>query len=212
MLSKHPADAMSPEIVALEKRPRSNQTLTQGTYLQDVFIGLSRIQSTIGLSGIVVLSSGILVTLICTVWAIVAGVPHALAIMAGYCTLVGSVCLCAALLIIQNLSGKKNQTSTKPQPNYTAWSLVTKLRVSDASRLWCEIEPGCPASQECIAWAQAILDAIRRGELPVCERAGINRPRAEQERANPGWHTEIEREALKVWAQSHGHAPTFLRN
>jgi hypothetical protein len=145
-----------------------------------------------------------------TLWAIEEGVPHPKAIMAGYCTLVVSLCSFAAFLVVKNLSDKKIQTSVKRKPNYAAWTLVDTLRVSDASRLWCDIEPGCPASQESIAWAQAMLDAIKRGELPVFERAGINR-RIDQERANPTWHTEVRREALREWAKSHGHTPTFLR-
>ena len=163
------------------------------------------------MSGVVVSSIGIVVALFCTVWAIQAGVPPALAIMVGYCTLICSGCLCVALLVVQNRSDKDIQTSAKRQPNYAAWNLVATLRVSDAARLWCGIEPGCPASQESIAWAQAMIDAIKRGELPICERAGINEPRIDQERTNPGWHTEIAREALKVWAQLHGQTPAFLR-
>ena len=202
---------MTPETAASEKQLRSNQALAQDARLQYLFIGLGKIQSAIGLSGLVILSTGIVVALFCTVWAIEARVPYPVAIMAGYCTLVGSACLFAAFLVVQNLSDKKIQTNTKRQPNYAAWNLVSTLRVADASRLWCDIEPGCPATQESMAWAQALLDAIKRGELPVCERADINRRGIDQERANPGWHTQIAREALKVWAQARGHSPPFLR-
>jgi hypothetical protein len=203
---------MTPETAASDKQLRSNQASAHDARLQYLFIGLGKIQSAIGLSGLVILSTGIVVALFCTVWAIEARVPYPVAIMAGYCTLVGSVCLCAAFMVVQNLSDNKIHTNTtKRQPNYAAWDLVATFRVADASRLWCDIEPGCPATQESIAWAQALLDAIKRGELPVCERADINRRGIDQERANPGWHTQIAREALKVWAKSHGHSPPFLR-
>jgi hypothetical protein len=202
---------MTPKTAASEKQLRSKQALAQDARLQYLFIGLGKIQSAIGLSGLVILSTGIVVALFCTVWAIKAHVPYPVAIMAGYCTLVGSACLCAAFLVVQNLSDKKIQTNTMRQPNYAAWKVVSTLRVADASRLWCDIEPGCPATQESMAWAQALLDAIKRGELPVCERADINRRGIEQERANPGWHTQIALEALKVWAQAGGHSPRFLR-
>jgi hypothetical protein len=69
-----------------------------------LFIGLGKIQSAIGLSGLVILSTGLAVALFCTVWAIEARVPYPVAIMAGYCTLVGSACLCATFLVVQNLS------------------------------------------------------------------------------------------------------------
>jgi len=156
--------------------------------------------------------AGVVVSLFCSAWAIEAGAPAALAIMGGYCTFVTSACLCAMLLLIQNRTDKKTQVSATSAPNYAAWCLVDTLRVSDAARLWCGIEPGCAASQESMAWAQAMLDAIKRGELSIRERTGINRPKIEHERANPGWHTEIARSDLKAWAQTYGHAPQFLRN
>ena len=118
---------MTTETAASEKQLRSNQALAQDSRLQYLFIGLGKIQSTIGLSGLVILSTGIVVALLCTVWAIEARVPYPVAIMAGYCTLVGSACLCAAILVVQNLSDKKIQTNTKRQPNYAAWDLVATL-------------------------------------------------------------------------------------
>jgi hypothetical protein len=57
-----------------------------------------------------------------------------------------------------------------------------------------------------------MLDAIKRGELSVCKKAGVNRPTIDQERANPAWNTEVAREALKSWAQARGHNPKFLQN
>jgi hypothetical protein len=202
------ASAMIPE-TATKEQPRT-KALAQGRHIQYLLVGLGKIHSTIGLSGIAILSIGSVVALSCTIWAIEVGIPRPLAIMVGYCTFVSSACLSAALLVVQNRPDHKKITSATREPTYSAWSLVATLRVSDASRLWCGIEPGCPASQESIAWAQAILDAIKRGELPICERAGIDRIRINQEQANPGWHTQIAREALKAWAQSHGHTPTFL--
>ena len=84
------------------------------------------------------------------------------------------------------------------------------FRISDASRLWCEIEPGCAASQDSLAWSQAMLAAIKTGELPICKRAGESKEVHDRERINPNWATEIERAALKSWADSHGHLPRFL--
>jgi len=136
-------------------------------------------------------------------------VPLPLAIMAGYCTVLVSACFCA-LRVTHDRSYTKIPTSKNRQPNYAAWRLIATLRISDAARLWSGIEPGCPVSQETIAWAEAMLDAIKRGELPILERKGIGNRPVDQERANPGWHTEIAREALRTWAHLHGHAPLFL--
>src|SRR5262249_15326706 len=132
--------------------------------------------------------------------------------MAGFCCLVSSACLCVALLILQGRRETKISAGVRQEPKYDAWNLVATLRVSDASGLWCRIEPGSPAPQESIPRAQAELDAIKRGELAICESKGSNGRRIEQERVNPGWHTEVAREALKAWAQSHGQRPPFLQH
>ena len=157
------------------------------------------------------MSTGVALAVFGTVWAIQEGVPQPLAIMVGYCALVGSVCLCTAQLVIQNRATKASPSGTKRAPNYAAWKLVSRLSISDASRLWCDMEPGCPTSQESIAWGQAMLDAVKRGELPLSARAGLSQAAGNQEQSNPNWHTEIAREALKSWAQAHGHSPRFLQ-
>ena len=173
---------------------------------------LAELRRQIGLAGVTVLGVGVIIALVCAVWAIEEGVPAPLAVMAGYCTCAISACLCALLRPAQSASDKPIPASTTRLPNYEAWRLVASLRVSDAARLWSGVEPGCPVSQEAIAWAQAMLDAIKRGELPVRERQDVIGRTVDQERANPGWHTEITREGLKTWAQSHGHRPPFLLN
>jgi hypothetical protein len=105
-----------------------------------------------------------------------------------------------------------HQTSTRQKPTTDLCSMASSCHTEGfgrAARLWSNIEPGCPASQESIAWAQAMLDAFKRGDLPVHARKEASRS-IDQERENPGWHTEIPREALRTWAHSHGHAPSFL--
>lgn len=174
----------------------------------------ARIVSTVGWSGIAVVSIGTTLAIGCTAWAIEVGVPEPLAIMVGYCALVGSACLCTALQVVRGAAAKSSPTAVKPrrrQPNYAAWNLVSKLSVSDASRLWCDIEPGCPASQESIAWGHAMLDAVKSAELPISPQAGTSQATSQQEQRNPNWHTEIARDALKAWARAHGHSPRFLQ-
>ena len=162
--------------------------------------------------GIAIVLIGFCIAVGGTLWAIALDVPYPLAIMSGYCTFIASACLGAVLMVL-----RKAPTQTEPvsairgQPNYAAWKLVSKYSVSDASRLWCDIEPGCPASQESIAWAHAILDAIKRGELSIIPRTGLSEAISGSEQANPTWHTEVARDALISWAQTHGHAPRFLQ-
>jgi hypothetical protein len=179
---------------------------------QDIIANLKKCGQAIGVSSLVVLAVGTVVGVSCTVWAVAEGVPWALAMMAGYCCLSGSACLSVILCRRKDPAREPEPTGDERKPNYAAWRLVCTLRVSDAARLWSGIEPGCPVSQEAIAWAQAILDAIKRGELPIHDRKDSVGRSVDQERANPGWHTEITREALRTWAQSHGHAPPFLLN
>jgi hypothetical protein len=88
---------------------------------------------------------------------------------------------------------------------------VNTLTVSDASRLWCDIEPGATATQETIAWGRALLDAIKRGELPILTKAGASEEAIKRESENPNYMTQVSRDALQAWARGHGYAPNFLR-
>src|SRR4051794_37213528 len=152
-------------------------------------IGQSKIGHSIGPFGISILLSGICVAVGGTLWAVELDVPYPLAIMAGYCTFIVSASLCAVLMLLRKTPAKVDQpvssatanptnaatpAAVRGKPNYAAWKLVSKFSVSDASRLWCDIEPGCPATQESIAWAHAILDAIKRGELTIIPRSGLS--------------------------------------
>lgn len=147
----------------------------------------------------------------CTIWAVNEGVSLPLALMGGYCTIVAGIGLCVAQLVLTHLSVKQAPAQSSRKPNYDAWKLVGTLNVSNASRLWCDIEPGHPYSQESTAWAAAMLDAIKSGALPVSPKPHATKEMIAREQANPGWNTEVTREALRSWALKHGHCPTFLR-
>ncbi len=164
------------------------------------------------MSGAAVLAAGAAAAVGCTVWAIAEDVPYSFAVMAGFCMLVSGFCLCAAVLLLQRLINTPGPAPAMRRPNYSAWRMVDELNVSDAARLFCDIEPGSRVSQDTIAWANALMAAIQRGELPVRERPGAKQLTAEQERRNPTWLTRIPREALKSWAHAHGHRPRFLEN
>jgi hypothetical protein len=165
----------------------------------------------LGAMGSLVLCGGIALAVFCAAWAVAADAPYPVALAVGYCTMACSACLCAVLLPILNSRATGTKVPEKVLPNYAAWKVVTTFRVSDASRLWCDIEPGCAASQESLAWSQAMLAAIKSGELHICKHAKENKEALDRERANPNWATEIERDALKTWADSHGHRPRFLQ-
>jgi len=155
-----------------------------------------------------VLSMALVLAVLCAGWAIFLDVAYPIAVTAGFCALAAIACSYAALLVVLNITPGRQQAETKSTPS-AAWQLVERFRISDASRLWCDIEPGCPASQESLAWTRAMLDAIKRGELPVSPNTGDNKFR-ERERLNPSWCTEIERGDLAAWAKAYGHTPQFL--
>lgn len=192
----------SPQTQATPRRRPADDS-----HIRRVKIAFGRLRSAVGLPALVAASGGVALAVFCTLWAIKAGVPLPLAIMVGYCTVASSAGVCMAPLVIRSLAAKKTAAvAPKRGPNYAAWEVVSNLSVSDASRLWCDIEPGCPASQESIAWGTAMLDAIKRGELPVSSKDGPS-----QGPGSPNWHTKIAREALKSWAQGLGHSPRFLQ-
>jgi hypothetical protein len=207
-INQSPASAAVSQIAPPEAPKASNRSVAEHAAMRRAQTGVAETQTAIGVPGLAVLSSGVILAVCCTALAIQQDVPYPLAVMVGYCTVVASACLCVAYdNMRRRVPVKAIAVAAGRDPNYAAWKLVSKFRISDASRLWCDIEPGAPASQESIAWGTAMLDAVRRGELAVITKAGTTA----QEQKNPGWTTEIERDALRSWAQAHGQSPRFLQ-
>jgi hypothetical protein len=201
-LDQSASTARLSHISSLEPQTNSRRTVASQSHLRRLVVDARSIKAAIGPSGLLVLSGGVALAAICTAWSVQAGVTYPIAIAAGYCMAACSACLCAALAIVLNFSGPANPVKGKSEPTYAAWQVVKTLRVSEASRLWCDIEPGCAATQESLAWAQAMFNAIKSGELAVSDGVGTS---------NPHWATEVERSALKQWAASYGHSPRFLQ-
>ena len=155
--------------------------------------------------GLVVAASG-------TIWAIELGVVYPIAIMAGYSTFVATVCL--ALIWSK---GPIFEAEQDPQAKASArvsgaWKHVSKLRVSDAARLWCDVEPGAMLTQEVIAWGCVLVDAIENGELPCIRSEAQHKGSASYSYDKPHWSTEVTRDALKAWARTRGFSPSFLQD
>jgi hypothetical protein len=174
---------------------------------------LSRLLSSMGLPEVVVFCGGLLLTISCTGLAIAQGTGVPMALMVGYCSLAATIALVIAFHVFKNPPARvaPSIAPVSQQPNYSAWKLVSQMNVANASRLWCDIEPGHPYSRDSMAWATAMLDAIKTGALPIAAKPNMSKELIERERANPTWHTEITREALQSWAKAHGHNPEFLR-
>lgn len=157
-----------------------------------------------------VLGAGLTVSAGGTIAAIATGANAALAMLIGYSALTGTAALA---LTVRNWGTVAAPAICQPPTaaaTSPAWKLVSVFTVSDASRLWCGIEPGATATQESMAWGRALVDAIRRGELPIVRRAGSTDEAFARERSSPHYMTPLARDALKLWAARHGHSPAFL--
>lgn len=157
--------------------------------------------------------AGIIFALGMAAWAIWSGNSVPMAMMLLYCMLASTLALYAAA------ASSTAETTASPVANEStstgtseAWKLVETLTVSDASRLWCSIEPGAAATQETIAWGRALLDAIAREELSIVLKPGAPKDAVDWERKNPHYQSQVTRASLKNWANEHGHFPAFLRD
>ncbi len=188
----------------------ATQTLTG--HINRIIAKLWHLQSVLGTWGCVSVAFGIVLSFGGAALVIAQGMSPVLALMAGYCTLVASVVLAAALHMVKRAAPAMPQAAPTAQPNFPAWKLVSVMNISDASRLWCEVEPGSAATQESTAWAFAMLDAVKTGALPIQLRSGAIAESGDREKSNPTWHTRISRKALQDWARAHGHVPRFLQD
>lgn len=186
-------------------------TQASGAELDSLRVVLQALRDRVRPLHIVCLGGTIAFSFGCTLWAVREGVSLPLALMGGYCTMIAGIALFVAQLVLAHLTKKAVPAQISRKPNYAAWKLVNTLNVSNASRLWCDIEPGHPYSQESMAWAAAMLDAIKSGALPISAKPHATKEMIAREQANPGWNTEVTRDALRAWALKHGHCPTFLR-
>ena len=182
-----------------------------GSSVEAIVAKASWLSETLRPWGMASIVAGFAVAGIGATFAIAQGASVALALMAAYCVVATCIACTVTLALLSQRSPREVVAKpSEPRPNIAAWRLVSELRVSDACRLWCDIEPGSPYSQEAIAWATAMLDAIKKGELPVLSRAGGQKDIDERERTNPSWRTRVSRDDLKAWAASHGFRPAFL--
>jgi hypothetical protein len=146
-------------------------------------------------------------------WAIWSGDSVPLTAMLLYCMVASTLALYAATATpAAPTTPSSAALESVAAGTSEAWKLVETLTVSDASRLWCSIEPGAAATQESIAWGRALLDAIARGELPIVLKPGAPKDAIDWERKNPHYQSQVTRASLKSWANEHGHFPAFLQD
>jgi hypothetical protein len=111
-----------------------------------------------------------------TVSAVIQGVPLPIALMVGYCTLVGAVYLAMAPLAYRALANFPSNAMAAPKakPDYKVWSHIQRLNISRAAYLWSGLDPHIQSEAPQIdMWAQVMKDAIMRRELPVSLGVGL---------------------------------------
>jgi hypothetical protein len=119
------------------------------------------------------------------VWLATAGIPLPLALMAGYCTLVGAVYLAMAPLVYRVL--RQTPFVTKPgednRPNYAAVRLQHQYSLGPASRLWVDLDPRAFATYDSQAWYETFVWRKLVAEDPANVRIGL--PTRSLAAANP---------------------------
>jgi hypothetical protein len=182
--------------------PASDETVAVAAHASK---GLSARNAALGLAMSLALGTAAL-----AIWS---GDSVPLTVMLLYCMVASTLALYAATATRMAQSTPAPLASEPASAGTSeAWKLVETLTVSDASRLWCSIEPGAAATQETIAWGRALLDAIARDELPIVLKPGAPKDAVDWERKNPHYQTQLTRASLKNWANEHGHFPAFLKD
>lgn len=150
------------------------------------------------------------------VWLIRSGIPIPLAIMAGYCTLVGAVYLAMAPLAYRALAPRQKHQAAPSKdmgrrPNYEAWKHVDVLSLDVVSHLWADVDPNASDTYDTAAWLHALESAVKKGELELVPQT-FGRHAAEEERMKPDGDTVVTRDALKRFAKKYNYDPLFLRD
>jgi hypothetical protein len=159
----------------------------------------------LGLSSLV---AGLAISIGGAVWAVISGTSIPIAIMAGFCTLVGAIYLTIAPAAFRALTIPKVPNSRESEaPNYEAWRQVKVLTLLEASKLWAGVDPGSSTgTYDSHAWYRVLSDAIFSGDLKYIPKSTGN----VTERYAPSPDTKIAREALGQCAAKCGQIPKFL--
>lgn len=155
------------------------------------------------------------------VWLIKNGIPGPLALMAGYCTLVGAVYLAIAPVVYRTLKQGTLRTNqaveTESPPNYQIWRNRTHISLGDAACLFAELVPTIanrmrPDVRE---YLSALIDAARNGQLKFVFRNSESERsylQADYERSIVDDSTRTTRHELKKFAEKRNHVPKFLQD
>src|SRR5262249_14609260 len=93
--------ARVPATTSLAAHRTSGRASAQSRTVERSAAETGKAKSAIGPLGILTVLTGIGVAVGGTLWAVELDVPYPLAIMAGYCSLMTSACLCATLMVLR---------------------------------------------------------------------------------------------------------------
>jgi len=168
----------------------------------------------LGFLGVTAVITGLATSIGGAAWAIMTGISLPIAIMAGYCTLVGAVYLVMAPMAFRILLRSQDAKASivhDEKPNYEAVRHIDRFTLADAAKLWCDRDPNSTSTYDTSAWVDAFQSAIRSGELKFDPRSK-ERDYQIRERDNPASDTFVTKDALKVFAHKHGYDRRFLRD
>jgi hypothetical protein len=189
---------------------------------KDLWTWVNFIWHIVGWFGLTTAVSGIGVTIIGVVGAMIKGLPWPFVLMAAYCTLVGVAYLVALSIFIPRLQNgsvapSKSAKRAPVRPHYEAWKHVERFTLSDAAYLWNDLEPHSDGTYtEVNAWIDAFCGEIRKGALEFIpnvssEYYGSRRDEIiEYQRANPDSETKVGRNHLVDFAQKYNYHIKFL--
>jgi hypothetical protein len=149
------------------------------------------------------------------IWAVIIGVPKPIAIMAGYCTIVGGVYLTVFPLAYRAFSRIATApvaqgTSTPQKPNAAAWQHLPKFTLAQAACLLADVTPVRPIPEgDAQAWF-ATLDAEIQSKKIAYIRSSYDKNFTFKDGYHPHSDTEIGRAELQCFAERHGIRPRFL--
>jgi hypothetical protein len=182
--------------------------------IRDIFGWLKFAWALLGWFGWTSIVTGVAASAGGAIWAVIAGVPIPIAIMAGYCTFVGAVFLTMAPMAYRALANAPRQKGIRQStPNYDEWRQVEILTLLEAAYLWCGYDPHSKFDSPAIKTRLTIfLDAVRRGQLNLAAVGGADEYDMRGWLSNPeGWNSTT-RTMLKDFAKNRGDDPLFLRD
>jgi hypothetical protein len=170
----------------------------------------------IGWLGWTAATTGIFAAVGGAIWAVVVGVPAPIAIMAGYCTIAGTVCLALSPLAYRAFSRiasapVPHDTAVPQKPSAAAWQHLPKFTLVQAACLLADVTPvfGRIPEGDAEAWFETLRAEIQSKQITYI-RSIYDKKYTFEDGYHPQYHTEISRAEFQRFAERHNIRPRFL--